>query len=259
MIIESGKRLKAKAGGEQPVFGPWVGLPDPSVIEVMARLGFDFLLLDSEHTSIDAKDLGALLPSADLHGMPVIFRVTSTAMGEMKTALDSGAAGIMVPMVESVEQARAIAATCRYAPLGRRGIGPWRASNFYADFTDYMREANAATTLLVQIESAEGLANAEAIAAVEGVDALFAGPADLASSLGLTVGHMGDELLAALGRIARAAKAKGKIAAVDLTSVEHLPKLRALGFSLFTSGSDLEFLTQSGQKLRADLAAASKT
>lgn len=259
MVVDFGKALKNKLSGDAPVFGPWVGLPNPTAIEVMARLGFDFLLLDAEHSAIDAKDLASLLPAADLHGAPVIFRVTGTSPGEMKTALDSGAAGIMVPMVESAEQARAISDACRYAPVGRRGIGPWRASGFYADFASYMREANAATTLLVQIESAQGLAHAAEIAAVEGVDALFAGPADLASSLGLTVGQMGEELLGALKRIADAARAQGKIAAVDLTSIEHLPKLRALGFSLFTCGSDLDFITQSGQRLLADLATASKS
>ena len=257
MIIELGQGLKSKLKGEAPVFGPWVGLPEPTVVEVLARLSFDFLLIDAEHSSVDAKDLATLLPAADLHRMPVIFRATSASASEIKTALDTGAAGVMIPMVETAEQAREIVATARYAPLGRRGIGPWRASGFYEKTDDYLRDANAATTLVVQIESALGLENVDSIAATEGVDVLFAGPADLASSLGLTVGVLSDGLVSALDRIAKAAKAHGKVAAIDLASPDRLPKLRGLGYSLFTSGSDLDFIAQSGRQLIADLAAAS--
>ncbi|BCG86704.1 4-hydroxy-2-oxovalerate aldolase [Mesorhizobium sp. 113-3-9] len=254
MIIELGKSLKSKMKGKAPVFGPWVGLPGPTVVEVLARLPFDFLLVDAEHSSVDAKHLATLLPAADLHRMPVIFRTTSLSVSEIKTALDTGAAGVMIPMVETAEQAREIVATARYAPLGRRGIGPWRASGFYDNADEYLREANAATTLIVQIESALGLENVDAIASMEGVDVLFVGPADLASSLGLTVGVLSDELLSVLDRIAKAAQAHGKIAAIDLSSPDRLSRLRMLGYSLFTTGSDLDFLAQSGRRLLADLA-----
>jgi len=257
MIIEIGKTLRSKLTGRDAVFGPWVGLVEPTVVELLARQAFDFLLVDSEHSSIDAKHLGALLPAADLYRMPVIFRTGSISPSEIKTALDSGAAGVMIPMVETVEQAREIVAASRYAPLGQRGIGPWRASGFYDQSDEYLREANAATTVIVQIESARGLENVDAIASVEGVDALFAGPADLASSLGLTVGVMSDELVDALGRIAEAAARHGKVAAIDLASVDRLARLRALGYRLFTSGSDMDFITQSARRLLADLSAAS--
>ena len=259
MIIELGKKLKNKFNRGTPVFGPWVGLGQPTVVELLARVGFDFLLVDAEHSSVDAKQLSSLLPASDLYDVPVIFRTTSLAPSEMKIALDSGAAGLMIPMVETVDQAQEIVAASRYAPLGRRGIGPWRAAGFYDDVDAYMREANRATTLILQIESAAGLENAEAIASVEGVDVLFAGPADLASSLGLTVGVMSDHLVGALTRIAGAAKAHGKVAAIDLSSVDRLSMLRSLGFSLFTAGSDMDFITQSGRRLLAELSAASGT
>jgi len=257
MIIDIGKTLKKKLYGEKPVFGPWVGIADQAVLEILARLAFDFLLVDAEHSAIDAKGLSALLPATDLYRMPVIFRPTTMAVGEMKTALDSGVAGLMIPMVETAEQAREIVSICKYAPLGSRGVGPWRASGFYDGFDDYLREANAATALIVQIESAKGLANAEEIAAVEGVDMLFVGPADLSSSLGLPIGGMSDRLVEAFSRVVRAAKAHGKRASIDLTSVDRLPVLRKLGFSLFTCGSDMEFIKQSGQRLLMDLSAAS--
>jgi 4-hydroxy-2-oxoheptanedioate aldolase len=255
MVLSFGKALRGKLRENTPVFGAWVSIPHPTVVELMARLNVSFLLMDAEHSAIEVSALSTLLPAADLQSMPVIFRPRSQAPSEIKAALDAGAAGVMVPMVESAEEARAIVAACKYAPAGKRGIGPWRASGFYDNFGDYLSRANDATTVIVQLESVQAIANVEAIAGIEGVDVLYVGPADLASSLGSPIGELKGPLLEACARVAKAAQEAGKVAAIDLGDVGQVPKLRDLGFSLFTIGSDIDFIQKSGRALVSDLAA----
>lgn len=254
MSLTLGKSLKARLRSEKPVFGAWVGIPHPIVIELMARAQFGFLLLDGEHSPIDVNALGGLLPAAELHGAPTIFRTRSKSAGDIKAALDAGVSGIMVPMIETAEEAASIVAHCRYAPAGARGIGPWRASGYYEDFDAYLAGANDATTLILQLESVKGLANLEAILAVEGFDVLFVGPADLASSLGLPIGRFDGELRKVLRRVAEAARRAGKLAAIDAPNTSLIPDLIDMGYSLFTIGSDMGFIQASGRSLVSELA-----
>lgn len=257
MSLTLGKSLKARLRDDKPVFGAWVGIPHASVIELMARSDFGFLLLDGEHSPITVGALGALLPSAELHGAPTVFRPSSKSAADIKAALDAGVSGIMVPMVESAEEARAIVSHSRYAPAGKRGIGPWRASGYYDGFADYMTDANDATTLIFQLESAKGLENLDSILAVDGFDVLYVGPADLSSSLGLPISQFEGEFMDVLRRIASAARLAGKVAAIDVSSVSDIPDLIAMGYSLFTIGSDMGFIQSSGRALLGELAAIS--
>ncbi|WP_234188360.1 HpcH/HpaI aldolase/citrate lyase family protein [Shinella sp. NM-101] len=255
MSLPMAKRLKAQLSAEKPVFGTWVGIPHPIVIELTARTRFDFLLLDGEHSPIDVNALASLLPAAELHGAPTIFRTRWKSPDDIKAALDAGVSGIMVPMIESAEEARAVVSHCRYAPAGTRGIGPWRASGYYDDFGAYLADANDATTLILQLESGQGLANVEEILAVEGFDVLFVGPADLASSLGLPIGRFDGELRGVLARVAEAAREAGKRAAIDAPNTSLIPDLIDMGYSLFTVGSDMGFIQASGRSLVGELAA----
>jgi 4-hydroxy-2-oxoheptanedioate aldolase len=249
LAIASAFRQRLISGN--PVFGAWAMVPNPSVIEVMARLKFDFLLLDGEHSPIEAGSLSTLLPSAELHGAPSSFRPRSQAASDIKTALDAGASGVMVPMVETVEEARAIVSVCRYAPLGQRGIGPWRASGFYDQFADYLQRANDATTVVLQIESATGLDNVEAIAATAGLDVLYVGPSDLSSSLG---NPSAETMTEALRRVANAARGAGKAVGIDVYLLERVPELVEMGYSFFTIGSDIGFIQSAGRALVGDIA-----
>lgn len=257
--LELGLMLRNQLLRREVVIGPWCTLPHPTVIELMARMAYDFLLLDSEHSAIDIADLGALLPAADLHGAPTIFRPRTRAMGEIKAALDAGASGVMVPMIDTVESAREVIKACRYAPLGQRGIGPWRASGFYDSFEEYTGRANEATTLILQIESATGLKNVEQIAAQPGFEALYVGPADLASSLGLPVGDTSQTMRDAIAKVARAAHDHDKIAGIDIGSACDIPELVDIGFSFFTIGSDAGFIQSGGRSLMQELVRMQKS
>lgn len=257
--LRTARSLHAKLAAGTPVFGPWLDIANPNVVEILSRRAFDFLMIDGEHSPISPYDLGTLLPAAELHGMPTLFRAPSQASGTIKQVLDAGVSGIMVPMVESADQARAIVAAARYAPLGQRGIGPWRASGFYDDGNAYFDGANDAITLILQIESRTGLENLDEIAAVDGVDLLYVGPADMAGSLGIAQGDWDGKMMQVFADVARAAQANGKRVGMDLSSTERRDDLMALGYDFFTFGSGCGFLAAAADDSAADMRQAFNT
>src|SRR5262249_53734507 len=145
----------------------------------------------------------------ELHGCPVIYRVRTNSVDLIRGALDAGVTGVMVPMIETAAQGKAAVDAAKYPPLGRRGIGPWRASNYYDDYLEYVATANEKTCVILQIESKAAVDAIDTIAALPGVDVLYVGPADMAGSMGLKVGERHDELTDAIGRVASAAKKHG--------------------------------------------------
>jgi 4-hydroxy-2-oxoheptanedioate aldolase len=204
------------AGGLQT--GLWLALSDPYAAELCATCGFDWLLIDGEHAPNDLRTtLGALQAVAPYPAHPVV-RVPKGDDALIKQVLDIGASTLLVPMVESAEQARQLVRATRYAPLGIRGVGSAIArSARWTQYPQYLHEANERVCLLVQVETREALAQVEAIAAVDGVDGVFIGPADLSASMGLLGQPAHPEVRAAIidaiGRIARAGKAPGILCA----------------------------------------------
>jgi 4-hydroxy-2-oxoheptanedioate aldolase len=181
--------FKAAIGGGATQYGLWLGLPDPTCIEIAAGAGYDWLCLDAEHAPFDPGSLLAGLQIAAGYPVHMMIRVAEGSAAVLKQTLDLGAQTVVVPMVESASQARELVAAVRYPPRGVRGIGTAvaRAARWNRA-TDYLARAHDETCLVLQIETARGLAELASIAAVDGVDGLFIGPADLAASLG----HGGD-------------------------------------------------------------------
>lgn len=238
------------------VVGPWVGIPDITNIEILAQTGVDYLLVDGEHGAIPPDALSTLLPA--VKDMPVVYRVRHGDTAHVKAALDCGVSALMVPMISTVPEAQAIVRAAKYPPQGTRGIGPWRASQYYDRFTAYLAEANAATTTILQIETRAGLDNAADIAALDGVDMLYVGPADLSAALGLEIGVLGPDLLAACRKVAQAARKAGKVAGIDLATLDYLPSLRDCGFTFFSHGSDIGFLQAGARDTAAAFRKAAK-
>jgi 4-hydroxy-2-oxoheptanedioate aldolase len=198
--------------------GLWLGLADPYAAELCATAGFDWLLIDGEHGPNDLRSmLGALQAVAPYPVHPVV-RIPHGDTVLIKQVLEIGATTLLVPMVETAEQARELVRATRYPPQGVRGVGSGLArSSRWSAYPGYLHEANANVCLLVQVETASALARLDEIAAVEGVDGVFIGPADLAASMG----HLGNPghaavrqaIDAALARILAAGKAPGILAA----------------------------------------------
>jgi len=239
--------LREKIISGRMVVGTWVSVPDVAVVEILAQAGFDYLLLDGEHAPIDPSQLVPLAIAAERRGCPIVYRVQTNSADLIKAALDVGVDGLMVPMVETPEAAAAVIAAAKYPPAGRRGMGPWRASNYYMDFQSYIQSANERTAVIVQIESGGAVERAAEIAAVPGIDALFVGPADLAGSLGLPVGTAEPRMIDALKRIVAAGRSVGRCVGIDAVSNERLEAYAEMGYRLFTFGSDAGYLNEGGR------------
>ena len=245
----------ALAAGQTQI-GLWVGLADGYVTEVLAGVGFDWLLIDGEHAPNDLRSTLAQLQaissawSAFPHRSQPVVRVPVGRADLIKQVLDIGAQTILVPMIDTAEQAAEMVRAMRYPPEGIRGMGSAlaRASRWQA-YPKYLHEANAETCLLVQAESTEALANLDAIAQTPGVDGVFIGPADLSASMG-HVGAPGHPdvqaaIADAIGRIRRAGKAAGILS----TTEDQARKWLAAGATFVAVGVDTIVLTQAAKAL----------
>lgn len=232
--------------------GLWLGLADPYCAELAANTGFDWLLIDGEHAPNDLRGLlGQLQAVAPYASQPVIRPVIGdTAL--IKQLLDIGAQTLLVPMVESAEQARELVRAMHYPPQGIRGVGSALArASRWNSIPGYLDKADAQMCLLVQIENLEGLAKLDEIVAVEGVDGVFIGPADLSASMG----HRGNpghpEVQAAIEdaivRIGKAGKAAGILSADQSLARRYLE----LGAKFVAVGVDTTVLMRGLQTLAA--------
>lgn len=243
-------RRRLRAG--EPLIGTLVGLPSPEVVEILAHAGFDWLFLDMEHGAFDPLRAQALLQAAG-PACPCLLRVPSHDEIWIKKVLDIGAAGVIVPQVNSVAQAERIASLCRYPPAGSRGVGIARAQGYGAGFADYIRRANDEVCVVIQAEHFEAVADIERIAQVDGIDAVFIGPYDLSASMGKP-GQVGDpEVQAAIKRILDACKAAGRtIGTLGLSAEVAGTQLRN-GCTLLALGCDSLLLHNAATAILAAL------
>ncbi len=231
--------------GRVPARCFWLDLPSPMAAEIAGRAGPELCVVDTEHGQIGPETLADMLRALDLTGTPALVRVGDPGPGRIKHALDAGAAGVIVPYVETVEEAKAAVRATFAPPLGARGMATavTRAGLYGADAA-YAREWNARGLLALQIETAKGLAAAAEIAAVEGVDMLFFGPSDYAADRGLDMAGDGDAVLAGLREMAAAARAAGKLAGAFPWPGADPSRLLGEGADLVAAGSDVRALAQ---------------
>jgi len=248
-------QFKDKLNRGEAVIGTRINLSGPPIIEIIGRSGFDFLLIDGEHSPFNETDLRDALIACDNTPAESLVRVRANEEPRIKLALDLGADAVLVPMVNTVEDARRAVKAAKYPSLGGRGIGPWRASDYYRNFDDYVADANESTALIVQIEHKDAVAAIDDIIAVEGVDAVFVGPADLSASLGHGTNSGNPETVAAIGQVADACQARGMAMGIDCLTPEHISRWGALGYRCFTFGADFVYLDE-GARAAVDAARA---
>lgn len=235
-----GIRLKRRWAAGEAVLNGWLGIPHGFAAELMAAAPWDSLTVDMQHGVQDYMSLLACLQAVQARGLPVLARVPSNEMGIINKALDAGAAGIICPLVNTAEEAAALARACRFPPAGARSFGPVRAG-LYADASrPYPEQANESTVVLPMIETRPGLDALEAILDVPGVDGVYVGPNDLGLALGL--GPMMDrehpEMREVYRRIVDAAAARGKVAGLHASTVDGARLALGYGFKLVTVASD---------------------
>jgi 4-hydroxy-2-oxoheptanedioate aldolase len=219
--------------------GAWCNLGSSLTVEMAARIGYDWILLDQEHGPGDNLTLLHQMQAAQIGKAAPIVRIAWNEMPRFKRALDLGAKGIMIPYVQNAEEARLAVDSMRYSPEGIRGVASSpRAAGFGREFDKYYAEANRKLLTVVQIETGEAVANLESIAAVDGVDVLFVGPLDLSISLDMP-GRFDDpafrEVLAKVGEASRAA---GKAAGILLPGPDLIKLVHSLGFTFVAAGAD---------------------
>ena len=242
---------KQKMLGGEPAFGYSAKLGSPVVAELLSQCGTDFVLLDGQHGSWGADSIVQGIAAVCAGPAMPFARVIHNTYSEVARLLDGGVLGIIVPMVDTVEQARAVAMACRYPPVGERSFGWGRAVNYGEDYSDWI---NDQLFVAVQIESVQAVENAEAIMAVEGIDGCMTGPADLALSMGF---HPRDALnredhVRMLERIVQACRNTGKIPGIDTGVPNQAPLRVKQGFKFIPMGADVRMLSgaaASGLKL----------
>jgi len=248
---------KGSSAADRPACGCWVNLLEPAVGELVGACGYAYALIDMEHSPTTLDTALPMIRAVQYGGAKAIVRVPDKQPEWIGRLMDMGADGVMVPMVNTADDAQVLAKAAVYAPEGTRGMaaGIVRASRYGVDTEQYLKNYRKDFMLMVQIESREGMEQAEQIAAVQGVDWVFIGPSDLAGSLGHCAQTQHKETRAAIRQICKSVRKVGK----PLSTLTHAGRttrqLFVDGFDLVFSGSDMGMLRMA---LQQDVSASDK-
>lgn len=234
------------------MFGTMLTLNAPAVAEMMSEIGFDWLFIDGEHAPIEPGDLQLLLQAIGKRAAAMV-RVRAADEAMIKAVLDLGADGVIVPQIDTADEAAAVVRYARYPPLGRRGVGLGRAQGYGMQFAEYLEAANEEVTVVVQAESAASVDHIDAIVQVEGIDVVLIGPYDLSASLG-RMGQLDDPLVTgAIDHIAEACRKAGVPVGIFGVTPEAVKPFQERGFRFLVSGVDTLLLGQAAKQLLAEL------
>ena len=249
----NGGALAAAVRGGQHSLGTFIGMASPVSAEVCAASGFDWVLLDLEHGAGGEEQVRDLVPAAGSYGVPTVVRVEAAERIRIGRALDCGAAGVMLPRLDSAAEVKAVLPHLRYPPAGDRGVATYnRACRFGLD-PGALDRADQETLCVVQIESAAAVAAADDIAALDGVDVLFIGPRDLSHDLGVPGDIGAPAYVEALDAVLAAARRHGKACGMLVPEGAGAAARLAQGWSFLAIGSDSTLLAAT---IRAELGRA---
>lgn len=240
----------------EPQVGTWLSFGDLLATRLMARMGFPWLTVDMEHSPIDWSQAAALFGAIADAGCVPLVRVPRGDHDLIKRVLDAGAHGIVVPMVNTVEQAREAIAAAKYPPVGNRSLGGTHpALNFDATAGEYFKHANEEILVVLQTESPEGVENAEAIYSLPGVDAIFVGPNDLSAQMRSADGidPTPEEHEAMLQRVLAAGKKVGTPVGLHVITPDQVKQRISEGWQFIAMASELRMMVAKAQELVAEL------
>jgi 4-hydroxy-2-oxoheptanedioate aldolase len=243
-VQEKHMRFRELLEADRPLFGAWCLVPGSFPIEIMGRAGFDWVCLDMQHGFIGGEVLLSMIQALDLTGTPSLVRVAQNDPAMILKALDAGANGVIVPMIDSPEDARAAVQSCRHPPLGSRSYGPTRLALANPGFAP--DDANRDVACIVMIETAGAIRHLDEILSVPGVDGIYLGPRDLGLNLGLPgsitpdlpdAGPLVDRLLAACAR-------HGVMPGMHALDAQTALRWREAGFKMINTCVDTVLLQQ---------------
>lgn len=253
MLAEKIKQ-KIKSGGVS--IGSWLSMGHQSIAEILAMAGYDWVVIETEHTAIDVSEVLSLISAIEQRGSIPLVRLAWNDPIQAKAVLDSGAAGVIVPMINSRAEAELAVRMTKYPPLGFRGVGLARAQGYGVDFDRYVKKANESTLLLLQIEHKDAVSNIDQILSVPGIDGIFIGPYDLSMSLGIPGELYHPQMIQAQTKVLNAALSRGLIAGIHCVQPAQAPQdLRAAvqqGYQFIALGTDILFLGDSARLLQRE-------
>lgn len=229
--------------GDRVPFGTWLMSAAPSTAEAMGYTGFDFLVVDMEHVPIETPDLAHILRAIGCTPAVPVVRLPWNDQVIVKRVLDAGAETIMLPFVQSADEARAAVAYAKYPPDGIRGVAAVHRASRFGRVADYLKRANGEVCVVVQLETPEAVGRIAEIAAVPGVDALFVGPGDLSAAMG-RIGEIGHpEVQALIERAAGDARAAGKPIGIVGPNPAMVKRFLGYGYGFAAVASDMAMMT----------------
>jgi len=248
MMLPQNRFKRALKDGRQQI-GLWNSIPGPLVAELLATCGFDWVVIDTEHAVTDIPDTLAMMQAMAPYRTQAVVRPAANDPVLIKRLLDLGAQTLVIPYVQTAEEARAAVAAIRYAPRGIRGVAGMTRASVFGQVAGYHLRAEEELCLILQVETAEALSRIPEIAAVDGVDGLFIGPADLAASMGHPGNSGHPEVVAAIESAIRAITAAGKPAGILTLDPAFARRCMEWGTTFTAVGMDIALLAQSARGL----------
>ncbi|MHB8567893.1 MAG: HpcH/HpaI aldolase family protein [Nitrososphaerales archaeon] len=240
--------FKKKLKSGELCLGTWISIGSPDVVDILRNLEFDWFVIDTEHSYISTETAKSMIQVlGDQPRQSPLVRVGINDQLLIKRALDIGAQGIVVPLVNSGEEAERAVRYAMYPPRGMRGAAGARASRYGMNLGGYLRSSNDEVTIAVQIETTEALSNLDEILGTKGVDIGFVGPTDLTMSLGLIDDRNNQKVVEAMSRVAKTCEKHGKTPGTMAVSVEEARKWISLGFKFVSLASDAKQLIVGAQ------------
>jgi 2-dehydro-3-deoxyglucarate aldolase len=238
--------LKKKIHSSRLTLGSWITIDNESVAEIMARMGFDWLTVDMEHSAIDLSMTGRLVRTIELNGPSPLVRVGENDPNLIKRVMDTGAHGVIVPMVNTAEDARRAVESVKYPPIGKRGVGLARAQGYGLSFERYRQWLAKESVVIAIIEHIDAIENLEAILAVDGIDATMVGPYDLSGSMGYPGQFEREDVQRCIKRYMKGCRKFNKPAGFHVVEPQSagLNKKIKEGFRFLAFGTDALFLAR---------------
>lgn len=246
--------LKRKLRGQEITIGSWITLGHNSIAEIMAKAGFEWLVVDMEHSVITLDTAQQLIQVIEGCGVIPLVRVGENNPNMIKRVMDAGAHGVIVPMVITREQAEAAVSAVRYPPLGTRGVGLARAQGYGNKFDEYVATVSEESVVIAQVEHIDAVDNLESILSVEGIDGCIIGPYDLSGSLGVPGNFEHPNVLAALKKVEQTCGEKGVALGFHIIRPDYrlVPEMISKGYTFLAFSLDTLFLGNScREQLRA--------
>ena len=243
-------KLKSRLKAGEQTYGVWMSVESPIITELLSTLGFDWFVFDTEHNPLDIYQVQTLMQAMRGNQTTPLVRVVWNNLVPIKRALDVGAYGVVVPWVNTRQEAEMAVKACRYAPKGLRGCGPRRAAMFDSE---YLKTADEELLVIAQIETKTAVENIDEILSVDGIDVSYIGPADLSASFG----HLGNmshpEVQHAIDRVFDASEAAGVATGVHMGAGKTIMDRVEKGYNFITVGSDLQFFRSGADSILKQL------